>query len=116
LQPFGDFDGASWFCLQREEPDAIPFPGAVPLGGLLDKFEDTIYAISQMDMVVTVDTSIAHIAGALGVPVKIMVSFLPDWRWLLWRDDSPWYPSMKIYRQPLPGDWQSVIMQVRDEL
>jgi len=107
---------ASWFCLQRDAPEIVPFPGATPLGDLFDTFVDTAYAVSQMDAVVTVDTAVAHLAGAMGVHVKLMVSCIPDWRWLLWRSDSPWYPTLKIYRQPSPGDWQSVIQQVLADL
>ena len=116
LRPLGAAPNVSWFCLQREAPDTVPFPGATPLGDLFDTFVDTAYAVSQMDAVVTVDTAIAHLAGAMGVHVKLMVSCRPDWRWLLWRSDSPWYPTLKIYRQPLPGDWQSVIQQVLADL
>jgi hypothetical protein len=116
LTPLEAVQGASWFCLHRDDPKAVPFPSAIPLGSLFDSFVDTAYAVSQMDLVVTVDTAVAHLAGAMGVPVKLMVTWLPEWRWQLWRSDSPWYPTMKIYRQPSPGDWTSVIQQVRDEL
>jgi tetratricopeptide (TPR) repeat protein len=116
LRPLEAAPNVSWFCLQRDAPEIIPFPGATPLGNLFDTFVDTAYAVSQMDTVVTVDTAIAHLAGAMGVHVKLMVSCLPDWRWLLWRSDSPWYPTLKIYRQPYPGDWQSVIQRVLADL
>jgi tetratricopeptide (TPR) repeat protein len=116
LRPLEAAPNASWFCLQRDAPEIVPFPGATPLGNLFDTFVDTAYAVSQMDAVVTVDTAIAHLAGAMGVHVKLMVTCFPDWRWLLWRSDSPWYPTLKIYRQPSPGDWQSVIQQVLADL
>jgi len=116
LRPLEVAPDTSWFCLQRDAPEIVPFPGATPLGDLFDTFADTAYAVSQMDAVVTVDTAIAHLAGAMGVHVKLMVSCHPDWRWLLWRSDSPWYPTLKIYRQPSPGDWQSVIQQVLADL
>jgi ADP-heptose:LPS heptosyltransferase len=61
-----------------------------------------------MDLVITIDNSTAHLAGALGVPVWVLVPFAPDWRWLLDREDSPWYPTMRLFRQPKIGDWQSV--------
>jgi hypothetical protein len=116
LRPLEAVKNASWFCLQRDAPDVVPFPSATPLGDLFGTFADTAYAVSQLDMVVTVDTAIAHLAGALGARVKLMVTCLPDWRWLLWRSDSPWYPTVKLYRQPSPGDWQSVVQQVLKDL
>lgn len=79
-------------------------------------FADTAHVISALDRVVTVDTSIAHIAGALGVPTLLLIPFVPDWRWQLVREDSPWYPSVRILRQPSAGDWSSVIARVHREL
>jgi tetratricopeptide (TPR) repeat protein len=112
LRPLEEVQGVSWFCLQRELPEAIPVQGAIPLGDLLVAFSDTAYALSRLDQLITVDTSVAHLAGALGVPVWNLITFMPDWRWLLWRSDSPWYSNMKLYRQPTPGDWPAVIEQV----
>jgi hypothetical protein len=66
--------------------------------------------------VISVDTSVAHLAGALGKPVWLLNRFDTCWRWMTGRDDSPWYPTMKIFRQPAPGDWESVLAQVRVEL
>jgi ADP-heptose:LPS heptosyltransferase len=68
--------------------------------------------IAAMDLVITIDNSTAHLAGALGVPVWVLLPFAPDWRWLLEREDCPWYPSMRLFRQPLPGDWESVVKAV----
>jgi tetratricopeptide (TPR) repeat protein len=116
LRPLEAVEGVSWFCLQREAPETVPFPGAEPLGGLLETFADTAYALSQLDMVVTVDTAIAHLAGAMGIPVMLLAAFRPDWRWLLGRGDSPWYPSIKIYRQTEPGDWPTVIQRAAADL
>ena len=73
-------------------------------------------ALAQIDVVVTVDTSIAHIAGAAGVPVWLLLGTSPDWRWLLDREDTPWYPSMRLFRQPADGDWAGVIDRVAGEL
>jgi tetratricopeptide (TPR) repeat protein len=72
--------------------------------------------VDLMDVVVTVDTSMAHLAGALGRPVWVLLPFNPEWRWLLERRDSPWYPSARLFRQPAAGDWTSVIANVRTEL
>jgi Tfp pilus assembly protein PilF len=68
--------------------------------------------VAAMDLVVTVDNSTAHLAGALGVPTWLLLPFAPDWRWLLNRDDSPWYPTLRLFRQPSLGDWQSVVRDV----
>ena len=79
-------------------------------------FMDTAAVIKNMDLVVTVDTGVAHLAGGLGVPVWIMVTFHPDWRWFLNRDDSPWYPTARLFRHPKKGDWKSAIEKVKKEL
>ncbi len=82
----------------------------------LGNFADTAAFIENLDLVITVDTSVAHLAGALGKQVWILLPFSPDWRWMLDRDDSPWYPSARLFRQPRIGDWQAVIDRVAGEL
>jgi ADP-heptose:LPS heptosyltransferase len=77
---------------------------------------ETAAAIANLDLVVAADTAIVHLAGALGRPVWVLVRSRSDWRWLLGREDSPWYPSMRIFRQPKPGDWDSVVAAVAAEL
>ena len=72
--------------------------------------------IDALDLVISVDTSVAHLAGALGKPVWLLNRFESEWRWMLDRDDSPWYPTMKIFRQKVRGDWNSVINRVKEEL
>ena len=79
-------------------------------------FASTARLINAMDLVVTIDTAMAHLAGALGQRTWVMLSHSPDWRWMLQRDDSPWYPNSRLFRQPTTGDWESVIGQVRAEL
>ena len=79
-------------------------------------FMDTAAVINNLDLVITVDTSIAHLAGGLGVPVWILLMYHPDWRWFVDRDDSPWYPTAKLFRQAKQGDWKSVIDDVEKEL
>lgn len=82
----------------------------------IDDMADTAALLQRMDLVISVDTAVAHLAGALGVPVWVMLPFAPDWRWLLNRSDSPWYPTMRLFRQPGPGDWPSVIRSVQAAL
>ena len=72
--------------------------------------------IANLDLVITVDTLAAHVAGALGKPVWLMLQHAADWRWMVGRSDSPWYPSMRLFRQPRPGDWQGVVEAVRTAL
>jgi len=91
---------------RKEEPT---LPSYVSLASALSTFSDTAYALSGMDLVITVDTAVAHLAGAMGIPTLLLVTFAPDFRWMLERNDSPWYPTMRIYRQPSPGDWDSVV-------
>ena len=79
-------------------------------------FADTAAVVSQLDLVITVDTSVAHLAGALGRPVWILLPYSPDWRWLLGRDDSPWYPTARLFRQTDLREWDEVIARVRVEL
>jgi ADP-heptose:LPS heptosyltransferase len=80
--------------------------------GQFESFADTAAAISTLDLVITVDTSIAHLAGAMGAPTWLLLSFDPDWRWGLRGSKTIWYPSMTIFRQPRLRDWQSVLDEV----
>jgi hypothetical protein len=82
----------------------------------LDDFADTAALIEALDLVISVDTSVVHLAGALGKPVWLLNRFDTCWRWLLDRDDTPWYPTLRQFRQPKPGDWDSVILDVRAAL
>jgi tetratricopeptide (TPR) repeat protein len=79
-------------------------------------FYDIAAIIKNLDLVITVDTSIAHLAGALNKPVWTLVTYTPDWRWMLNRNDTPWYPSMKIFRQPEAGNWKAVFNNIKEEL
>jgi ADP-heptose:LPS heptosyltransferase len=111
---------AHWICLQKEvsEKDHMVLEnlGHVAFfGDDLRDFSDTAALLDLMDLVITVDTSIAHLAGAMGKPVWILLPYNPDWRWLLDRDDSPWYPSARLFRQRQIGNWADVINQVVKE-
>ncbi|WP_295990178.1 tetratricopeptide repeat-containing glycosyltransferase family protein [Rugamonas sp.] len=86
--------------------------GIRQFAALQTDFAATAALVAQMDLVICVDTSIAHLAGALGKPVWLLLPFAPDWRWMLGRDDSPWYPTMRLFRQPRAGDWDAVLEQV----
>ncbi|PWC40975.1 glycosyltransferase family 9 protein, partial [Azospirillum sp. TSO35-2] len=77
---------------------------------------DTAAIMAGLDLVVCVDTSVAHLAGALGRPVWVLVPFAPDWRWMLDRQDSPWYPTMRLFRQSHPGRWDDAMDRVEDAL
>ena len=77
---------------------------------------DTAAVIKNLDLVISVDTAIGHLAGGLGVPVWLLLPFPADWRWLQNRKDSPWYPTMRLFQQPKPGDWKSVMQNVTEKL
>ena len=91
-------------------------PEIIHLGDELADLTDTAAVLSQLDLLICADTSVAHLAGALGRPVWVLLPFAPDWRWLLDRDDSPWYPTARLFRQTAIGDWGSVLSRVRDAL
>jgi hypothetical protein len=116
LSPLAGVGGAAWFALHREDPGLAPFPGATPLGHLMETFADTAHALGRLDLLVTVDTAAAHLAGAMGVPVALLVTCLPDWRWGLARRDSPLYPSARLYRQGGPGDWAGAVAELAADL
>jgi tetratricopeptide (TPR) repeat protein len=90
--------------------------GVRQLGQEFQDFSDTAAVVALLDLVVAVDTSVAHLAGAMGKAVALLVPFSPDWRWLLERTDSPWYPTMRIFRQDAVGDWDRPLERLRQEL
>ncbi|MCC7498447.1 MAG: glycosyltransferase family protein [Bryobacterales bacterium] len=114
LKPLLEMDGVQWFSLQKGGDGSGA--GSFDLGPLLTDLEQTAAAIEQLDLVISVDTVVAHLAGALGRPVWLLAPFAPDWRWMLDRSDSPWYPSMRLFRQRRRGDWDGVIGEVRRAL
>jgi tetratricopeptide (TPR) repeat protein len=120
LLPLLDID-AVFVSLQRDlrADDAATLKdqeNIIHFGDELRDFSDTAALISNLDLVISVDTSVAHLAGALSKPVWIMLPFIPDWRWLLNRDDSPWYPTARLFRQDQTRVWDNVIVRVREAL
>jgi hypothetical protein len=115
LAPLSRLEDVRLFSLQigpgREQLAALGgrFP-LTDLGGDLegDPFTETAAVMKNLDLVVTVDTAVAHLAGSLGVPVWVALPFANDWRWLLEREDSPWYPTLRLFRQRRRGNWQEV--------
>ena len=106
-----------YVSLQRHDgstdfPEPLRY-GVRDLGGALHTFNDTAHALKQLDLLVTVDTAVAHLAGALGVPTLVLVPFVPDWRWMVNRDDTPWYRSVSLMRQESLFEWAPVISRVR---
>jgi len=121
LAPLLALPGIDFVSLQREYRDADlavigRYPALRRIDDRLADFADTGAAIAQCDLVIAVDTAVAHLAGALGKPVWVLLSHIQDWRWLLQREDSPWYPTARLFRQPAIGEWDSVIARVRAEL
>jgi len=121
LVPLLSCPGIELHAVQKELPpgQSVRLAGhRLPIdhhAGLRD-YADTAALISLLDLVVTIDTSVAHLAGALGKPVWIMLPYSADWRWLLDRDDSPWYPTARLFRQQRPGDWGDVVAEVAQHL
>jgi ADP-heptose:LPS heptosyltransferase len=110
----------AWISLQRDIRDsdrsALEACGLLDPSGELRDFADTAALISALDLVITVDTSVAHLAGALGKPCWVMLPFAPDFRWLLDRDDTPWYSTLRLFRQQSPGDWDGVLQRIAQAL
>jgi Tfp pilus assembly protein PilF len=109
---------AGWVSLQLDprQDELAALPPVRLVGPEIGDWADTAAIVEGLDLVITVDTSVAHLAGAMGKPVWMLIPFAPDWRWMLSRTDSPWYPTMRIFRQPDPGDWAAVADAVRAAL
>jgi len=117
LSPLANVPGPAFYSLQKGDAQRqVDHPPAglslINLALELHDFADTAAVMCLMDLIITTDTSVAHLAGALGRPVWLMLQFVPDWRWLLDRTDNPWYPSMRLFRQQERGDWNGVISRV----
>jgi hypothetical protein len=119
--PIAGLDGITLVSLQKGAAvrAIADYSGPAPLinlGAEISDFVDTAAIIEARDLVVTVDTAIAHLAGAMGKPVWILLPYAPDWRWLLDREDSPWYATARLFRQQCPGDWCSLMRRVAQEV
>jgi len=115
FRPLVETPGVAAYSLQvgRDGDAGRVFGDAVTdLAPHLEDFAETAAAIAHMDLVISVDTAVVHLAGALGTMVWTLLPFNPDWRWMLNRDDSPWYPSMRLFRQKKRKDWEAVIERV----
>jgi len=121
FEPLFDLAGASYFALQvgaaRSALDAyLERDNVHDLADSFGDFADTAASVQALDLVISVDTSVLHLAAAMGKPVWGLMSFPTGFLWMEGRDDSPWYPSVRLYRQSKPGDWQSVFSRVKEEL
>jgi hypothetical protein len=120
LEPLIACEGVSFFSIQRElrDDDAATLTrlGVRDFGPQLADMTDTAAILALADLSISVDTSVVHLAGAMGREAWVMLPFTPDWRWTLTNERSPWYPTVRLFRQREPGDWTSVIASVRDAL
>jgi tetratricopeptide (TPR) repeat protein len=114
LHPLRTVAGVTFVSLQKP-PAGAPVP-MIDLTSELNNFGDTAALVMNLDLVICCDTAVAHLAGALGKPTWLLLPTPPEWRWMQTREDSPWYPTMRLFRQPTPGDWRSVVTRVCGEL
>lgn len=118
LMPLLNLPGVTFYSLQfgHDKPDIVQNLPVVDHSGFVHDFTDSAAFIANLDLIISVDTAVAHLAGALGTPVWTLLPFVPEWRWLLERSDSPWYPTMRLFRQVSDGNWPQVIEDVRNSL
>jgi hypothetical protein len=112
FSPLADPDRLRFHSLQITPPPANAGVSVIDWSGELKDFADTAALIANLDLIISVDTAVAHLAAAMGKKVWLLVPFPPDWRWLLDRSDSLWYPTIQLFRQETPGDWDDVIRRL----
>jgi ADP-heptose:LPS heptosyltransferase len=121
LAPLTKLEGTTFYSLQMGAPagQVKQLGDRVRLVDLQDEqkdFADTAAIVASLDLVISIDTSVAHLAGAMGKPVWVLLSKSPDWRWFLDREDNPWYPTSHLFRQSTLGNWQDVVIRVERKL
>jgi hypothetical protein len=121
LAPLLEVPHVTFVSLQIDRRGGVPGPCAkgshwLDLTDQITDFADTAAIMAELDLIITTDTAPAHLAGALGRPVWTLIHWLADWRWGRDRDDSPWYPTMRVFRQKAPGEWEEVLRRVAREL
>jgi len=117
LSSIAEIEGVTLYSLQKgADPAAMEALQIIDRTSRMSDFADTAGLIANLDLVITVDTAVAHLAGAMGKPVWIMLPYAPEWRWMMDRDDSPWYPTAKLFRQRSAGDWTETVKRVSDYL
>lgn len=125
LYPLGDINNVQFYSLQQKDgtEQLTDIPDEFPIYIFDENFDkthgsfmDTAAVMHQLNLIITVDTAIAHLAGSMGIPVWLLLPYSADWRWIAGRTDSPWYPTMRIFKQPAPFDWQTVVQDVEQEL
>ncbi|CQR74808.1 hypothetical protein SOV_08320 [Sporomusa ovata DSM 2662] len=121
MVPLARIPGVTFYSLKKDATVSAantPPPGMrlVDLTAEIADFADTAALIMNLDLVIAVDTAVAHLAGVLGKPVWTLLTAAGEWRWLLARNDTPWYPTMRLFRQTTPGDWSGVVAAVEQEL
>ena len=120
LEPLFQMKGIEFVGLQKGKTamfiENIGYNGFFNWGEHLNDFTDTAGLLANLDVLVTVDTSVAHLAGAMGLPVWLMLPYVSDWRWMASGSRTPWYPTMRLYRQPRPKDWASVVNNIKSSL
>ncbi|ETR72867.1 MAG: TPR repeat-containing protein [Candidatus Magnetoglobus multicellularis str. Araruama] len=114
FRPLNSLHGVQIFSFQKKDglSEVFETMNWIDLGSYFNDFSDTAYAAQKMDLIITVDTSMAHLAGALALPVWVLIPPIPDWRWLLDREDSPWYPKMRLFRRQKNEEWQDVVVRI----
>lgn len=121
-QPLFSLSGIQWFSLQKgtgtspAQALATDAPPMIDLTCHIEDFGDTAALLEQLDLLISIDTSVPHLAGALGKPVWLLTPYIAQWRWLQHRSDSPWYPTFRLFRQPVPGAWEPVMAQVKQAI
>jgi len=119
LAALAQVQNVTFFSLQKGDAAAQPAPAGLNLTDWtseLTDFDETAALVANLDLVITVDTAVAHLAGAMGKPAWVLIPFVPDWRWMLNRTDTPWYPTLQLFRQEKAGDWKPPIARLAKQL